>query len=39
MDHGLGGLDGFCADLIGENPSNLPNPWSIQLATQIQDTA
>jgi len=33
MDHGLGGLAGF-ADLICENPSNPPNPWSIPLATQ-----
>jgi 3-methyladenine DNA glycosylase AlkD len=36
MDHGLGGLDGF-ARMICENPSDQPNPWSIHLATQIQD--
>ena len=38
MDRGLGGLDGSARIWICENPSNLPNPWSIHLATQIQDT-
>ena len=38
IDHGLGGLDGFALDLICENPSDPPNPWSIHLATHIQDT-
>ena len=35
----IGRIRRICADLICENPSDPPNPWSIHVATQIQDTA
>jgi len=36
MDHGLGGSNGFSQIRSAQIRSNPPNPWSIDLATQVR---